>query len=639
MSHVTFRAVPNIRSILLIYLVGLVLCLLLRLALWLTYPGFFDSITWQDGLRAQLTGMRFDLAIITQLNALILLALLLPFRFSSHPHWRLLWMTLAFIPLATLLILGVGSLGFFGEVQRHLGAELLFMVDDWRFGIDLILSSRRAEFIGLVLLLLLGGWAWWRLIRIVSSSGLAPGRVQAWVVFALALPVLVLFWRGLEVDGKTLNVVDAHALGNAQLGNLAMNAAFSVIHTSRNLDGRVGSPISSLEANELREQLDITLPNPFLRRYDDQSKTTTAPNIVLIILESWSNQYIDGLSGKDLGVTPNMDRLIEESRVYVNHYAAAQRSIQSLQAILTGVPVMPGQPRLSEGLEQVDMSRIGQLANRRGYQSLFVQSSTRRSFRMDSVAASLGFSDYYGQEDIPLVMEYPQSVPRFGWDYDTLQFFHQRIDELASEGPFFGVAFTGTTHEPFADPGEQFHLYPHDSRSENGYLNTLAYSDWALGEFMAQAQQTEWYKDTVFVITSDHVLRADGASLRTRFRVPLIIHAPERITPGRSTKTVSHYDILPTLVELMGSTEPFVAFGESIFRDDYPDEAWVNQGEMLSLLRSNTELSFIPSQLDNEPQTNPESALQHSLRQRATLFTHLIIEKMNQNRWTLGTGP
>ncbi|UAW98654.1 LTA synthase family protein [Halopseudomonas nanhaiensis] len=624
----------NLRNIIGLYLVGVGLCVLLRAALLWLYPEFFAGISPSQAGRAFLIGLRFDLAIITQLCSIPLLALLLPFRFAGHPTWRRFWMILAMLPLATLLILGVVSATFFGEVQRHIGAELMFMVNDWPFVIDLLITSRREEFISVSVLLVLGALGWLKLVTRETRYPRQSGRRQAWVTFVLALPVLLVFARGFVLDGKPLNVVDAHALGDARLGNLAMNAAFSVIHTSRNLDEALHSSITPEQANALRDQLGISRPNPFLRHYTTDKKTT--PNIVLVILESWSNEYIDGLSGSDLGVTPNMDRLLAESQVYSNHYAAAQRSIQSIQAILTGVPVLPGQPRLSEGLEQMDMSRIGNLAADRGYRSVFVQSSTRRSFRMDSVAASLGFSEYYGQEDIPLKMDYPQATPRFGWDHETLQFFHQRLDDLADSGPFFGVVFTGTTHEPFADPGERFHRYPHDARSEHGYLNTLAYSDWALGEFIAKARREPWYENTIFVITSDHVLRASAESLRSRFRVPLLIHASHLIEPGQSAKLVSHYDILPTLADLMGVEQPFVAFGESVFRDEHPDEAWVNHGEMVGLLRSDTEISFVPSRVSDNLAALTQHSEQASLWQRAALITHLVIEKMNLNKWTLG---
>ncbi|GGC99997.1 LTA synthase family protein [Halopseudomonas salina] len=635
------RIPSNLRSLLIIYLVGLLLCLGLRLALWVTYPDSFAGITILEGLRTLWVGARFDLAVLTQLNALILLALLVPFRFAAHPLWRQGWMLLAILPLLLVLVLGIASIAFYGEVQRHLGAELLFMVNDWPFVVDLLVSSRREEFIALLMVSLLGGWAWWKLIRSDVMDGPAPRWPHAWLTLVLVLPLLVLLGRGLVLDGKTLNVVDAHALGDARLANLAMNAAFSVIHTSRNLDKVLKSPVSDSTEAALRKELNISQANPFVRQYGDQPTPHSSPNIVLIVLESWSNDYIDGLSGKDLGVTPNMDALLEQSQVYTNHYAAAQRSIQSLQAILTGVPVLPGQPRLSEGLEQVDMSRVGNLAAERGYESVFVQSSTRRSFRMNAVAASLGFSEYFGQEDIPLVMDYPEPTPRFGWDHDTLQFFHQRLDRMASKGPFMGVVFTGTTHEPFADPGKQFHRFPHDSASENGYLNTLAYSDWALGEFMAKARASDWYDDTVFLITSDHVLRASAGSLRSRFHVPLVVYAPKLISAHRSDKLVSHYDILPTVVDLMGSTEPFVAFGESIFRDALPDEAWVNQGEMVGLLRTNSELEFTPARLAVSFSAESTAARslapdQYSLELRAALLTHLVIDKLNLNNWTRG---
>src|SRR5699024_4775965 len=269
---------------------------------------------------------------------------------------------------------------------------------------------------------------------------------------------------------------------------------------------------------------DVDLQHLFLKQF-----TKNAPsqhNIVIFLLESWSQAYVDSLSNSNYGATPFFDSIVENSLVFEQAYAAAQRSIQGVQAVLTSIPVLPGQPALGDGLELVSMPRIGRMSAAYGYHNIMVQSSNRRSFHLDAIANALGFDEYYGKQDIPLIKKYPQDTPRFGWDYDTLQFFKTRLDQ-AHKGntPFFGFVFTGTTHEPFPNPGQEFLLYPHDPQTEFGFLNTLRYADWSLEQFMLSAKTEPWFNNTIFIFIADHTMRASNTTdPRQLFRIPLVIY-------------------------------------------------------------------------------------------------------------------
>lgn len=624
------------KTILRLYLYMLACLMLLRGALVLLYPAQFAELSVSDFLLSAVYGLRIDSATISMLFSINLLALLIPFRFAESLWWQRLWLYLALLPMWIILALSCASLAYFGEVSRHIGTELVYLRDDWPLVFDLISTSR----IGFTLFSLTFVitatvfWIKWVVPKRASNSSMSIA-MRSVVSFTMLL-LLVLGARGWVPDGKPINVIDAYSLGSSAKANLALNGAFTAFQTSRNLSQK--SHFSAREMAAMDETFGENTPNPFLQQHTEHP--IQGKNIVFVLLESWSYKYIDALAGNNFGVTPNMDDLVHQSRVYDQHFAAAQRSIRGIQAILTSVPVLPGQPQLSEGLELIETSHIGELAHSAGYQSVMVQSSTRRSFRMDSVSASLGFDQYYGQEDIPLIREYPQDTPRFGWDYDTLMFFEQKLDALSeNKKPFFGFAFTGTTHEPFADPGEAFHHLPHQARGEAGFLNTVYYADWAIGEFIREAKQKPWFDDTIFIFTADHVLHDSGGDLRELFRVPLVIYAPKIFQPERSEKIVSQYDMLPTILDLMGVNDPFVAFGESLFKDERLDEAWVSQGDVLGVIRDNATMQHtlkhrLAVDAPNKPAEFTQQLESHLLgisRQATTLLA--------LNRWIKGAKP
>ncbi len=177
---------------------------------------------------------------------------------------------------------------------------------------------------------------------------------------------------------------------------------------------------------------------------------TRQPNIVLVLLESWNAAFVDSFSGKSLGLTPEFDALAERGQKFTNFFANGTRSIEAIQALLTGFPALQGMPVFGQGFELLQIPRIGEILRRAGYgTTVFAQSSRRRSFSLDSVARALGFTEYYGQEDFPDILDYKgQPRPDFGWDYETLIGFAEKLN-AASAAPFFGMVFTGTTHVPY----------------------------------------------------------------------------------------------------------------------------------------------------------------------------------------------
>lgn len=617
--------IERLRPFLLVYFFSFFILVLLRVVLLVIYPESFAELSWRQTLGALIHGLRFDSGLVTLAFSPILLALLLPFG----SHWQRSWLYLGVMPVLAIILICLASIGYFGEVGRHIGGEIAFLADDAYLLLDLALDSR----LGLVLFGLVFAAAvlfcWCRVVSAYGGDGRSGSLLAKLLLSVLLIPVLVLAGRGWVVDGKPLNIVDAYALGGQAQANLALSGAFTALHSWRNLRGR-----GTFAGDQSGEELNSSGlgANPHLQQCGKHP--LQGKNIVFVLLESWSHQYIDALAGNAYGATPNMDRLIQDSLVFDHHYAAAQRSIQGIQAILTGVPVLPGQPRLSEGLELVDMPRIGNLAAEEGYNSVMVQSSTRRSFRMDAVAASLGIGQYFGQEDLPLLREYPQPTPRFGWDYEALMFFHKQLEiQAVDKKPFFGFVFTGTTHEPFADPGEWFHIRPHDPGGEDGFLNTLKYADWALGEFMASARQSDWFDETIFIFTSDHVLRAEGQDLRSNYHVPLVIYAPGLVAPGRNEGITSQYDLLPTLLHLMGVKSPFVALGRSVFSSEHPGQAWITQGEMVGLIDAEGWLLHsLKNRVDSWHIRNSAKDIQ-KMESRLLRVVKESQERLSLNRW------
>ncbi|MFC1706015.1 LTA synthase family protein [Planctomycetota bacterium] len=533
--------------------VALAIFSLARLGLYLLYRPDFADASLVQLLLAFAHGVRFDVSIVLAVFAAPIVLMNLPAGPFRRPGWFNAWAWVVFALLIPMVLLLACDLVYYSYVRRHIVGEPLQLTQD----LDFLPGMMVAYWYGLVaVLLVVAGFGW--VFRTFLKRSLLEDR-RPYLCFLVLCLALFLGIRG-TLSRKAINPVDAYRDHDFALGSLTLNGVFTAAHGCLGGLQRDLNPMAREEAFRELQLWDTRYP--LLRAYRDE--TPTGLNLVIVLLESWDVQWLDSYDGEGYGYTPCFDALVSEGLKFDRFYASSQRSIGAIQALLTGVPCVVGIPELRRGLEHTNTTRVGAIARKHGYQSLFVQSSRRRSYYMDAVAASLGFEHYYGMEDIPLVLDYGAEAARWGWDHDTLQFSLQRMDELGA--PFLAFLFTGTTHAPYPDPGERFHKRPHSRRGPGGFINTLSYSDWALGELVREARKKPWFGSTVWLICADHTARANARDLRKDFRIPFVVYAPGIVEPGVDREVRSQLDGLPTIMDFLGFPEPFTAMGESVLK-------------------------------------------------------------------------
>ncbi len=535
---------------------------LARVALFLCHYEIFKSLSAGETILAYLLGLRFDLSSIflVAIGPLCMMNLPLPFlgkRWFSA--WAWIWFS--FLSIQNLVL--AGNLVYFGQTGRHTANELALLTNDIGFLFEMAFGQylwATALLTGGIIFL---GWGWHRILRKEERPQIP---IRSWGIWVAVVLTGFLAIRG-NVSGKSISTITAFEHGNVSLGQLSLNGFFSISRSHMKIETVSHAHYKTGEALEI-----LGLPDtefPVTRKFTTAERTNA--NIIVLVLESWTPHYIDSYSGQNRGITPTFDRLAKNGLLFENFYAAGQRSLEGMQAMFTGIAPVAGLPIMGHGLEMSNMTSIGSTARKHGYETLFVQSSPRNSFRMDKMARRLGFSHVFGKEDIPILKSYPTPKSRWGWDYDTFLFSMKKISSF--QKPFLSVLFTGTTHEPFADPGSDFHKKPHTTYGEDGFINTLHYSDWALGEFLKKAEKEPWFKNTIFLLVADHVygghslpVDAPARDFQNKFQIPFLLYAPGKVEPGVNQIVGSHIDILPTLFDLLGFDDSFSSLGQSLLR-------------------------------------------------------------------------
>jgi hypothetical protein len=592
--------------------------------LYLLYPAEFDSLDGGAVLQAFANGLRFDASIIGRLFAIPLLLLWLPLRLLDRPWWYALWGWLLYLITLALLLLLAGDLIYYEHVQRHLSYELVLLANDLQFLLVFGLQSQLGTLFLFLLFAILLGWVWRRILAIPVR----PSR-HATLKFMGLFLLLILIGRG-GPTGKIIEIIDAYEGGRAAYGNLTLNGAFTTAAFALNLDPVNHNFMPQPEAVALVRNGEPLLDAgyPMLRRLSGESNNL---NVVFVLMESWNFDYVDSFAGSSHGVTPYFDALARDGRRFTRFYAAGQRSIDGIQATLTGIPTLKGMPLIDTGIGVSNFSRLGGLVRERGYSTLFVQSSDRDSFKIQGIASAAGFDAFYGREDIPLLLDYPQPDGAiFGWDHETLQFMKQRIDEMPQ--PFLAYAFTGTTHEPYAHLPARFMQRENEPNGLNGYLNTLGYADWSVGQFMAAAHKMPWFENTIFIFTADHANHYQKGTIYQRFHIPLLLYAPKWIAAGESRVVGSQLDVMPTILDLLGIDSEYAALGVSLLRKDEQGEAFISYGgQNIGLITGDGFLRHDLQQLlEHEGIDAPQL---ETITRRLLAQDQLVYELLQANRW------
>ena len=127
-----------------------------------------------------------------------------------------------------------------------------------------------------------------------------------------------------------------------------------------------------------------------------------------------------------------------------------------------------------------------------------------------------------------------------------ISLFNQSVEIMKEyEEPFFGFIITLTNHHPYLLPEELTTidlLEEHEETKFGNYLQTVRYTDYAIGEFIEELKETGLYEDSIIVFYGDHHglnYKMDNNDIIVSeyldkpydydemLNIPLIIHIPD----------------------------------------------------------------------------------------------------------------
>ena len=370
-----------------------------------------------------------------------------------------------------------------------------------------------------------------------------------------ALPViafLVLGFRG-GIQYKPLDIV--HAGNYATNANipLVLNTPFTILKTFSEED-LVSSTYFTQD----------TLNSIYSPIHHFEGKAPKKMNVVLIILEGFSHEYIGAMSGNKTQ-TPFLDSLIHQSLSFEFAFANGKKSIEALPSILAGIPTLMNTSYISSKYSANNLKGLGSILAENGYQNYFYHGGENGTMGFNAFAQIAGIQEYYGKNEYPYEGDDDGNWGIFDEPY--LQYVNADLSQ--SIEPFFATIFTLSSHHPFSIPSQYKQRF---NQNEEPLLNSINYADYALKKFFKAAQEEDWFDNTLFVITADHTAESFSPIYNNRlgwYRVPLLFYNKHLIAADKSSRLSQQNDIFPSILDILGIEADILAFGGSVLDSNY----------------------------------------------------------------------
>jgi phosphoglycerol transferase MdoB-like AlkP superfamily enzyme len=391
----------------------------------------------------------------------------------------------------------------------------------------------------------------------------------------LATPIVAIITLAMirsTLGHKPVNPSIAAYSQDSMVNQLSLNSPYSLVYAiyERRRDAvRQGVHYGAMDDDEVlnvilteagiapSEQLDAAAPTLHHQRATHARERPL--NLIIILEESLGADFVGSLGGKDL--TPELDKLADQGIWFERLYATGTRSVRGIEALITGFTPTARRSVVKLGETQLNFFTLASLLERHGYQTSFIYGGESHFDNMRRFSLNNGFQTIIDEDD------YEQPVFHGSWgvsDEDLLNRAHD-VFSNAGDQPFFSLVFTSSNHPPFDIPENRV------STSSYGPRETaIKYADYALGRFVDMARQSNYWKNTVFLIVADHSVHVYGGKLVPveRFRIPgLILGAA--VEPRRIPGIASQIDLLPTLLSLIGLSSDHPSIGRDLTLPQY----------------------------------------------------------------------
>lgn len=401
--------------------------------------------------------------------------------------------------IAVYNLAAFGDIGIYGEWRTKLSYRALMYLQN---PAEVINSAETEQTLLLIVLwsifTILFGWLYTKIVEpkqlAFNREEVRPNKMVLSVSFVLVLGLLFLGMRG-GLNDIPISSSKVYYCKYKVANELAVNPAYYLMENTLNsklVESR--AHFSYMENDKAAERT--------MRLHDIQCGETTSilkidkPNIIVVLLESWSADLIESLGGEP-GITPNFHEMEKEGLLFTNIYASANRSQQAMTSLFGGLPGMPVTTMTNHPDKYYSIPSLIKRMDTIGYYTSFYFGG---ELNYGNILSYLRYNEF---DKIVEARDIEEGFRKGKLGYHDTDIMPWYVEQLAEHPqPFFSTLFTQSTHSPYDYPKifEEIE-WP---QIERAYVNSGHYTDIALKMFMDKAKEQSWYDSTLFIFVADH---------------------------------------------------------------------------------------------------------------------------------------
>lgn len=518
-----------------------------------------------------------DVSTICYLLIIPFIISLLPFSFNRFKKGLL--QVYVVLSISVLAVIEVANVLLYSEWFTKLNVKAISFLANPS---EVIRTASSGQLLLFAMFCIALAYFTWLVSRSKKTSELITQKTSliSYLFYALGAPALIFLGMRGGLAPIPINLSQAYFSKKQVINDLAVNTSWNLIQSiSENVYSFEENPFQAAsfeESQNVANQLFHTKQDSTI-----QILKTPHPNVVLIIVESLSAELIASCNGES-PICNQFDSLSKQGVLFTQVYSTGWRSDMGIPALLSAFPTQPSFSVVTQPAKYDSLPMLGKKMSDLGYFTSFAFGGQLSYGNIKSYVYANGFNRIIEEES--LGNKYPKG--KLGVHDEFL--YQEEIEQLNwQKQAFFSVIYTLSSHPPYDMPMKEEKI--HFGDEDKPYLNSVYYAEECLGNFIKDAQKTDWYANTLFVITADHGHSTPGVKDHASFKmrhIPLLFFGEvikDEMRGRRMDEIASQNDFAATLLSQIGQksdeffwsrnilAQPFNQFAYGIF---YKGFAW-----------------------------------------------------------------
>jgi phosphoglycerol transferase MdoB-like AlkP superfamily enzyme len=401
------------------------------------------------------------------------------------------------------------------------------------------------------------------------------------LVLLVLAGLLVIPIRG-GVTVSTMSIGQAYFSDKVELNHAAINPAFSLMESfvkeadfksQYRFFGEDKANALFAKAQDVAVDSKDSIPQLF---------TTPHPNVIIVIMESFMSKTMASLGGIP-NVATHLDELGKKGILFTNIYANSFRTDRGVVSILSGYPGQPTTSIMKYPKKTQSLPSIPRSLKKAGYDLGYYYGGDINFTNTRAYLVSMGIDKIVSDKDFPISRRLSK------WGAHDHIVFERALGDIKSgqyREPFLRVIQTSSSHEPFEVPFK---------RLKDPYLNSVAYTDSSIGQFINHLKTTSVWKNTVVILVPDHAahypqqIKDDSPD---RYKIPLIMTGGAVRQPMKVDVFASQIDIAATLLHQLGISSKEFTFSKNILNPSSPHFGFFTFPNLFGFITSDSQTVF-----------------------------------------------